>query len=254
MTQGKHKLVLRFLFRKDIALIFIMLLLCTNSYTYSGGISKKNISLSPTSVFYGKSVQKTNFVLTPIEVILTRITRDNHRASIAAKVEMKKPSVLINNNGVLSEEKMAAYLLLHNPGLSNDKAKQIVDYYVEEAKHEGINHDVAFSQMCLETGYLKYGGDVDPEQNNFCGLGVVGGGVKGMSFKDVRSGVRAHIQHLKAYANNDELKFELIDERFHYVKRGCAPHVNDLTGKWATDKNYGNKISNILSRLNEFKM
>ena len=49
-----------------------------------------------------------------------------------------------------------------------------------------------------ETGFLQFGGDVSVEQFNFAGIGTTGGGVPGNSYPDVRTGVRAQIQHLKA--------------------------------------------------------
>ena len=36
---------------------------------------------------------------------------------------------------------------------------------------KGSNSDVAFAQMCLETGFLRFGGLVTMDMNNFCGLG-----------------------------------------------------------------------------------
>jgi hypothetical protein len=121
--------------------------------------------------------------------------------------------------------------------------------YREEAAIEGINHDIAFCQMCLETGFLQFGGDVRPEQNNFAGIGATGKGVRGDSFADHRTGVRAQIQHLKAYATTSPLMQPLVDPRFDLVKRGSAPLLGQLSGKWAEDLNYDKKIMAILRRL-----
>ena len=117
---------------------------------------------------------------------------------------------------------------------------------------EGVNHDIAFAQMCLETGFLRYGGDVKPGQYNFCGLGATGGGEPGLSFPDPRIGVRAHIQHLKAYGSTEDLNNDLVDPRFHFVVRGRAPTIQGLTGTWAADPRYSEKITAILKRLYEF--
>lgn len=76
----------------------------------------------------------------------------------------------------------------------------------EEADAENMKADVVFIQAMLETGYLKFGGDVKISQFNFAGLGATGNGVAGNSFKDVRTGIRAQVQHLKAYANKEALK------------------------------------------------
>ncbi len=158
-------------------------------------------------------------------------------------------SLEINSKGHLTPEMLTSFITLHNPALDPLYVYRMATIYVEEASDEGINWDVAFSQMCLETAYLKFGGDVLPGQNNFCGLGVTGGGVKGASFSDMRAGIRAHIQHLKAYASNQKLANPVIDDRFKYVKRGSAPEVHKLTGKWATDKKYGEKIHRLMEKM-----
>ena len=115
---------------------------------------------------------------------------------------------------------------------------------------------MAFAQSCLETGNWRFGGDVKPEQNNYCGMGATGGGVAGNSFETPRLGIRAQIQHLKAYANTEPLSGDLIDPRFAYVKRGCAPYVEWLgiqenpEGRgWASGADYGAKILKILAGI-----
>ena len=134
--------------------------------------------------------------------------------------------------------------------------ESFVQMYIEEAEAEGIRSDVAFAQSMLETGYLQYGGDVQIEQFNFAGIGAVGGGESGASFADVRTGIRAHIQHLKAYANSESLKNACVDPRFSYVARGSSPYVEWLGIKenpegcgWATAKNYGFTIATMLERM-----
>ena len=160
-----------------------------------------------------------------------------------------KPSLNILSKGHLTVNMLSLFLLKNNPALNPAYALRLATVYQEEASDEGVNPDIAFSQMCLETGFLKFGGDVLPGQNNFCGLGVTGHGIKGNSFIDMRSGVRAHIQHLKAYASRESLKNPLVDQRFNYVKRGSAINVDELKGKWATDKNYDKKIKSLLKEM-----
>ncbi|MBN2738353.1 MAG: glucosaminidase domain-containing protein [Spirochaetales bacterium] len=128
----------------------------------------------------------------------------------------------------------------------------IAQLYESEARMEGINSDIAFAQMCLETGFLRYGGTVLPEQNNFCGLGTLNASTKGAYFNHPREGIRAHIQHLKAYGTKEPLTTPQIDPRFHLVQRGIAPFVEDLSGKWATDPKYHYKILSLLLRLLQF--
>ena len=165
-----------------------------------------------------------------------------------------KPAVpeFIMGSGVISPEAMSAFLLASNPMAKKEFVEDLAIIYMEESAVEGINHDTAFAQMCLETGFLSFTGLVSPEQNNFCGLGATGPGQPGERFPDPRTGVRAHIQHLKAYATDTPLKQELVDPRYYYVRFGSSPAIKGLSGTWAADQLYADKIANILERLYNF--
>lgn len=133
--------------------------------------------------------------------------------------------------------------------------EQFAKIVYEEAKAEGVRAEVVFAQCMLETGFLKYGGDVLPNQYNFAGIGATGA-VHGASFENVRVGVRAHVQHLKAYASLDGLTQQCVDPRFNLVARGCAQYVEWLGMKenpkgygWASAKNYGPNIVNMVRSL-----
>jgi len=133
--------------------------------------------------------------------------------------------------------------------------EQFAQIVYEEAKAEGVRAEVVFVQCMLETGFLKYGGDVLPNQYNFAGIGATGA-VHGASFGNVRVGVRAHVQHLKAYASLDGLTQQCVDPRFNLVARGCAQYVEWLGMKenpkgygWASAKNYGPNIVNMVINL-----
>jgi N-acetylmuramoyl-L-alanine amidase len=156
----------------------------------------------------------------------------------------------IISNGNTSELQLQLFLKSNNEsGIT--EFPDLPQLYREEAKIEGINHDLAFSQMCLETGFLRFGTDIKSQQNNFAGLGAVGGGAEGASFPSARIGVRAHIQHLKAYASLEPLVQPEVDPRFRFVTRGVAPSVYQLSGRWSADLDYGTKITAIIRRLYE---
>lgn len=123
--------------------------------------------------------------------------------------------------------------------------------YIEEAEKEEVNHDVAFCQMCLTTNFLRFGEQLKPEQNNFGGIGTVNNEPAGASFPDIRTGVKAHIQHLKAYATTAPIEHPpIVSPRFQFVTRGIAPSVFDLSRRWSPDPEYGNKIMALVLRLN----
>lgn len=122
----------------------------------------------------------------------------------------------------------------------------------DEAVLEGVKPEVVFGQSMNETGYLKFGGDLKPEQFNFAGLGATGGGVAGNSYESVQIGLRAQVQHLKAYASTETLNSACVDNRFSYVTRGSAPYVEWLGiqenpgGKgWAASDRYGINLINL---------
>ena len=121
----------------------------------------------------------------------------------------------------------------------------------DEAVKEGVKPEIVFGQAMKETGYLQFGGAVKIEQFNFAGLGATGGSVAGAKFNNVAEGIRAQVQHLKAYASKDCLTQETIDQRFNLVTRGSAPYVEWLGQKenpngfgWATAWNYGISLMN----------
>ena len=157
-----------------------------------------------------------------------------------------------------SIEQMRAYIKKVNPKVP-ESVLAMIPLYITEGALEGVRGDVAFAQSCLETGNFTFTGSaVELNQNNFCGMGVARTGVKGNSFKTPKEGIRAQIQHLKAYACDDALEQRCIDPRFTYVKRGCAPYVewlgiqeNPSGAGWASGKGYGNKILDILSNILE---
>ncbi len=155
----------------------------------------------------------------------------------------------IMGDGTTSEVQLLRLLRLNKAPLN--LYGDLPAIYREEAAIEGVNYDIAFCQMCLETGFLQFDGDVQPEQNNFGGIGAIGNGARGDSFSNRRIGIRAQIQHLKAYATTKPLVQPLVDPRFSLVKRGTAPLVGQLAGRWAEDNNYDKKIMASLRRLYE---
>lgn len=137
-----------------------------------------------------------------------------------------------------------------------DSIEAFCQMYVEEAEAEGVRPEVAFAQTMKETGFLQYGGDAHIEQFNFAGLGTTGNGVPGNSYPNVRTGIRAQIQHLKAYATDDALNRACVDDRYAYVKKGSAPYVQWLGQQenpeglgWATGENYGYDIVGMIEDM-----
>ena len=162
----------------------------------------------------------------------------------------------IMGTAVATVQQMQSYIQKVNPAVPKSVI-DMVEYYISEGKTEGVRGDIAFAQSCLETGNFTFNGSaVTLDQNNFAGIGVTKNGMKGNSFSHPWIGIRAQIQHLKAYASNEKLYGVCVDPRFCYVKREIAPYVewlgiqeNPQGGGWAAGKNYGSKILEILAKI-----
>ena len=195
----------------------------------------------------GTNAQKWNFV-TPS---FTSIT-GSAKTSVAQMVRYFNA-----NNGTY--DKFSKYGTTYDGVLAKGGASTIEAFcqiFYEEAVAEGVRPEVAFCQSMKETSFLKYGGQVKPDQYNFAGIGATDGGAEGAKFDNVRMGVRAQIQHLKAYANKNSLKYTCVDPRFNLVTRGSAQYVEWLGKKenpngygWATAQNYGYDIVNMINVL-----
>lgn len=157
-------------------------------------------------------------------------------------------------------EQMKDYIKRANP-LVPESVEKMISLYLTEGEAEGVRGDIAFAQSCLETGNFTFeGSSVTLDQNNFAGIGVVQNGMKGNSWETPQLGIRAQIQHLKAYASSEELEGKCVDNRFGYVIRESAPYVewlgiqeNQNGVGWAAGKNYGKEIIRILNSILSIK-
>ncbi|MBC8321605.1 MAG: glucosaminidase domain-containing protein [Bacteroidetes bacterium] len=229
---------------RKFLLTFLFILFSFGSYTYS------EIAIHPTEPIKRTTTNLLFLNSFNSDFSLYYLTTGTYlKRNSEKKVIFNVPSESIMDEGKIKSSTLARFLINNNQNIDFSYVQTLADLYIEEASFEGVNPDIAFTQMCHETGFLRFDGDVDHHQNNFCGLGVTGNGVKGLSFKDIRHGIRAHIQHLKAYASTQELNNKLVDARFYLVKRGSVTHLGGLTGKWATDIKYDKKIRRLLNRL-----
>lgn len=142
----------------------------------------------------------------------------------------------------LSETRPAqarAYLWEKNP-----QAPDYVDIYSFMEQRYGIRWDAVFAQSCKETGFWKFGGLVNPEQNNFSGLGSFGGN-PGASFPSPAEGIEAQFQHWHSYYYGGDLPAgrPVLDPRRDAVLKsgwaGSLVYVEDLGGHWAPNREYG---------------
>lgn len=175
--------------------------------------------------------------------------------------EKPKGEVAIMGTAKATAAQLAIYCRSKNaePKLTSCTLEELAQIFLEEGKAEGVRGDVAFAQSLKETGYFKFGGIVLPSQNNYGGIGALNGNSKGeaATFPTPRIGVRAQIQHLKAYASKASLVNPCVDPRFNLVTRGSAPYVEWLgandnpNGKgWAVPGDgYGKSVIALLDAI-----
>lgn len=133
--------------------------------------------------------------------------------------------------------------------------------FIEEGAAEGVTGDIAFVQSIVETGWFRFGGSVTPAHNNFAGIGATDSNPAPAVFADARTGVRAQIQHLRAYADPSAtsctvppLSNPCVDPRFHLVlPKGRAPTWNEFgNGNWASASTYAGSILTLFAELLAF--
>ena len=140
---------------------------------------------------------------------------------------------------------------------ATEPVEALTQYFVNEGAAEGVTGDVAFVQSIVETGWFRFSGTVPAWMNNFAGIGATDTNPSPAAFPDARTGIRAQIQHLRAYADPGAyactappLHNPCVDPRFDLVvPKGKAPMWNDMgNGNWATASTYA---TSILSLYNE---
>lgn len=194
------------------------------------------------------------------EQIAAELKSAGYSATLTAR-EVKQEQTgyhSIAGKAVATAAQMVAYIKAKRPGVEQSVI-DMIPLYISEGQTEGIAGDIAFAQSCIETGNFAFPSEtcaVTLAQNNFAMMGVTATFAKGESFATPQIGIRAQIQHLKAYANSEPLAKECVDPRFTYVARGSAPYVEWLgqqenpKGKgWATAKGYGARILAVLEDI-----
>ena len=125
----------------------------------------------------------------------------------------------------------------------------------QAAIDEGVRPELLYAQVMIETGNLRFGGDVLPEQCNFGGMGATGNGARGLSFDTVLKGLRAQALHLRAYAGYEPLtvdpsEAQKVDPRYSaWILSRKTNIIRKLAGTWATDKNYAVKLVRVMNEL-----
>jgi predicted nucleic acid-binding Zn-ribbon protein len=172
-----------------------------------------------------------------------------HRAATTSSSPIMGPSLL-------SAGELAGFVRGHGGhpdiAVSIDTLAQI---YLDEGQKVGVRGDVAFAQSILETGWFEFSKSmVDPEDNNFAGIGACDTCKGVFHFPDPRTGVRAQMQLLRVYVDRSVTAGSLADPlllpgTLRLGFRGRVQTWWDLTGTWATASNYGNAVYAVYNRI-----
>jgi hypothetical protein len=147
------------------------------------------------------------------------------------------------------------------PFAATEPVDKLARYFLEEGADEGVAGDVAFMQSLIETAWFRFGGLVDPGANNFAGIGATNSNPAPAAFSSARLGIRAQIQHLRAYADaravtctRPPLRHACVDPRFDLVKpKGKAPTWNQMgNGNWASTPAYAGSILALYDNARAF--
>lgn len=155
----------------------------------------------------------------------------------------------------------------------------IIPMIYDSATKKGINPIVSVAQSLKETGYFNFKGVLRANFCNICGLkGASGGGDYDPNahkrFEYWEDGVEAFTDHLALYAGiygypkysvETELYYKskgkfydankmkkngtTLDPRHFSYLLGTAKTVEELSGKWCPDKNYGNDVIAIVRKI-----
>ena len=176
------------------------------------------------------------------------VEKDGKSYFLGTELPADYKNISIYGEAEATKKQAVALIKQNNPKVRLAcSVEELVDLYWQEAEREGVRPDLALSQSLVETGTYAYGGDVHHNQNNFCGLGTTGGGVKGATFKTPELGVRAHIQHLLAYTQKKRPQTKIVDPRYELahnirLERGMVDTWYGLNGTWAMGSLYCEKI------------
>ncbi|MCX6551549.1 MAG: glucosaminidase domain-containing protein [Acidobacteria bacterium] len=137
----------------------------------------------------------------------------------------------------------------------------LVQLFIDEGAAEGVAGDVAFMQSVVETGWFRFSATVPGSTNNFAGIGATDTNPTPATFPDARTGVRAQIQHLRAYADPGATSCSVpplhnacVDPRFDLVTpKGKATTWNQMgNGNWASASTYATSILTLYTEALTF--
>ena len=186
-------------------------------------------------------------------VMSNSIAYANNLDSTSSQLEIKNEDKSIISSPTATVEQMQKWA----------RSKRATETFISLApkymklysSHGGINPIVAYAQSALETGYGKFGGVIDESYKNPCGMKTKEGGSDNdpnahQKFDSWEDGISAHLDHLALYTGaNGYPRVETKDPRHFSFIFGKAKSVLGLSGSWASDKQYGEKVLRMTKEI-----
>ncbi len=153
-------------------------------------------------------------------------------------------TLLIEGPSAFTADELRAWYAVEGHGSqASVPIDDLIGAFIDEGAAEGVRGDMAFAQSILETGSFANSDTIG--RNNFAGIGHCGACGGGFEFATAQIGVRAQVQLLKSYAEEDPTYNSPRADPALNGPAGCCIAWIDLGGVWASAPNYGPHIMAI---------
>lgn len=159
----------------------------------------------------------------------------------------------------LSSSNVYSQDILSKPTSSESQCKQwlkdknaeqelidLVPFIFKESIKANVDPTLVIAQTSLETNYFK--SDLCKSNKNTAGIKQRGNSSKYAKYDTYKEGLKAQIAHLALYAGNPQ--------NWYYYSSwldGWVTNVERLSGTWAEDKNYSEKLLQMMSQIYSYE-
>jgi hypothetical protein len=180
-----------------------------------------------------------------------RVAYEDSREQLArlAQSLTRDTDVSVLGPSLLTAEELTAFLMARSPSVWPLPVSrlELARMYVDEAAAEGVRGDLLMIQAVMETGWFRFeSGLSEADHYNFAGINACDSCRSASRFESVRMGVRAHVQLVKSYADEELTSKNTALPYAYKVEnipvRGCCVMFSQLGGYWASAHNYYKRV------------
>ena len=168
--------------------------------------------------------------------------------NLARKVSSPKDGLSILGPSTLTAQELAQFVRSRTTAWRMPiSIEEFAQMYLTEAAAEGVRGDVLFIQGVQETGWYRFEGGLSTiHDNNFAGINACDSCRSATSFDSIRMGVRAHVELVRAYADEDYTSKNTALPYAYKVEnipvRGCCATWAELGRYWASAFEYSKRV------------